>query len=148
MAAIVILNSHRNIVFAHLLANFVGAEVEEEVDRIVISKDGRLEIPRFIFDEVFDEEEDSRLERAWLERAWRSLILNRTGTVEYVGDDKIIISDKAAEKSSNFLLRFPTPEAKEEAEEWAEQAGFPSLTAYVLAAIREYNRFWAKASVS
>lgn len=146
MASITFQHSHKNLIFAAEVANQTGAEFEEKGQWITLSDSPRLIIPRYCFDEAFDA--DRRRARAGddqLESAWRSLLLNKQGHLEYFGDDEISITDappKEERKRPGFLLRFPNQETKADAEEWAARAGYDSLTEYILEALAQFNRSW------
>lgn len=137
MASIKIQNHHKNLLFAAALANSTGAEFEEQDTWIVISDSPELTIPHYEFSEIFG----TRVS----DNAWRSLLLNRTGYLKYFDDHEIVLCDDPPKQGqSNFLLRFPTPAEKRDAEEWAERAGFETLTDYILAAINDFNRSWSE----
>jgi hypothetical protein len=144
MASITIQHGHKNLVFVANVANQTGAEFEEKGQWITLSDNPRLVIPRYCFDQAFDPEHKRRND-SQLESAWRSLLLNKQGYLEYFGDDEISITDeppKEERKRPSFLLRFPDQETKSEAEEWAMRAGYDSLTEYVLEALERFNRSW------
>ena len=146
MASIRIQHGHKNLIFAAEVANQTGAEFEEEGQWIRIFDSPRLVIPRYCFTEAFDPEgQRARQGDSRLESAWRSMLLNKQGYLEYFGDDEIVITDeppKEERKRPGFLLRFPNPETKAEAEEWAMRAGYDSLTEYILEAISAFTRSW------
>ena len=144
MASITIQHGHKNLLFAASVANETGAEFEEDGQWITISDSPELVIPSYCFTQAFDPEGrraqqgDSRLESAW-----RSLLLNKQGYLKHFSDLEIVVSDdKPKDTRPQFLLRFPDETTKAKAEEWAERAGFESLTAYILEAIRGFNQFW------
>lgn len=137
MASIRILNGHKNLIFAAAVANSTGAQFEEKGEYIEISDSPELTIPHYEFTEVFGiRVSDS---------AWRSLLLNRTGYLKFFDDTEIVLCDDPPKQGqSNFLLRFPTVAEKKSAEEWAERAGYETLTDYILAAIDAFNRNWSE----
>lgn len=91
MASVTIMHGHKNLIFAALIANETGAKFREEGQWITIENSPALTIPRYAFDQAFDPEGrgDPRLERAW-----RALILNKTGYLKYFGDDEIYLVDE------------------------------------------------------
>jgi hypothetical protein len=142
MASITIMHSHRNLLFAAEVANATGATFEEDGQWITISDSPQLEIPRYAFDHVFDPEGARAHRGENIERIWRSLLLNKRGHLVHFDEHEIVIADEKPAKPAGFLLRFPSDEEKAQAEEWAERAGFDSLTAYILAAVEAFNRHW------
>lgn len=137
MASIKITNSHKNLLFAAAVANSTGAEFEEQGDWIIISDSPDLTIPHYEFTEIFG----NRVS----ESAWRSLLLNRTGYLKFFDDSEMILCDDPPKQGqANFLLRFPSPAEKRSAEQWAERAGYESLTEYILASVEAFNRSWVE----
>jgi len=59
-----------------------------------------------------------------------------------LGIPKQKIWSKPKDKRPQFLLRFPDAAAKERAEEWAERAGFGTLTDFVLQAVSDFCDSW------
>jgi len=145
MASVTIQHGHKNLIFAANVANQTGAEFEEDGQWITISDSPRLVIPRYCFDEAFDADRRRSMRGDdQLESAWRSVILNKRGYLEYFGDDEITITDelpKEERKRPGFLLRFPDQETKERVEEWAARSGY-TLTDFLLEAAERYVRFW------
>lgn len=146
MASITIMHGHKNLIFAASVANETGAEFSEDGQWITISDSPELIIPRYCFDQALDPDGrglsagDNRLDNAW-----RSLLLNKRGHLVHFDDSEILISDeKPKDKRPQFLLRFPDEASKAEAEEWAERAGFSSLTDYILEAVTAFNQFWSE----
>jgi len=147
MASITIMANHRNLLFAAEIANDTGAEFSEEGQWITISDNPELSIPHYVFSGVFDPN-GRRSDDPQLERAWRSLLLNKRGFLKYFGDDEIIISDEDPKEKGRpqFLLRFRSEDERAEVEEWATRAGFENLTAYILEAVNAFNDYWRKHS--
>lgn len=145
MASVTIQHGHKNLLFAANVARETGAEFEENGQWITISDSPRLTIPRYCFDEAFDaDRRQSMRGNDQLESAWRSVLLNKKGHLEYFGDDEITITDdppKEERKRPGFLLRFPNQEAKERVEEWAVRSGY-TLTDFLLDAADRYCQFW------
>jgi len=142
MASITIQHSHKNLIFASVVANDTGASFKEEGGWITIEDHPRLVIPHYLFTQAFDPEgRRQRQGGSRLDSAWRSLLLNKRGKLLYFGDDEIVIVDEIPEVAK-FLLRFPDPEVKAEAEEWADRGAFPSLNAYILDAVARHNLLW------
>ena len=137
MASIKILKSHKNLIFAAAVSNSTGAQFEEQGEWIEISDSPELTIAHYDFTQVFG----IRVS----DNAWRSLLLNRTGYLKFFDDHEIILCDDPPKQGQgNFLLRFPTVAEKKSAEEWAERAGYESLTDYILASIDAFNRNWSE----
>jgi len=144
MASITIQAGQKNLIFAATVADETGAEFAEDGQWITITDTPTLTIPRYCFDQAFDPEgRRARQGDARLESAWRSLLLNKQGHLRSFSDSEIYITDdKPQEKRPSFLLRFPDDGAKERAEEWAERAGFSSLTDFILNAVTRACEFW------
>lgn len=143
MASITIPHGHKNLLFAAMVANETGAEFEEDGQYITISDSPELTIPRYCFSQVFDPTGSKARAGDQLESAWRSTILNKRGYLKSFTDFEIIVTDdKPKDKRPAFLLRFPDEAAKAEAEGWAERTGYGTLTAYILAAVDEFNNKW------
>ena len=144
MASIKIQAGQKNLAFAALVADEAGAEFAEEGQWITITDTPSLTIPRYCFDQAFDPEgQRAQQGDTRLESAWRSLLLNKQGYLRSFNDSEIYITDdKPQEKRPSFLLRFPNDEMKERTEEWAERAGFSSLTDFILNAIARACEFW------
>lgn len=144
MASITIMSGQKNLIFAATVANDTGATFEEEGQWITISDSPDLTISRYAFDQAFDPN-GRRGGDSQLESAWRSLLLNKRGNLIRFDDFEILISDnKPQDKRPSFLLRFPDEEAKANVEQWAERAGFETLTEYILEAVKTFNEFWAR----
>jgi hypothetical protein len=144
MASITIMHSTKNLIFAAEVANQTGAEFEEEGQWIKIYNSPTLEIPEYCFREAFDPR-GTRGDTSQLESVWRSLLLNKVGYLVYFGDDEIVLSDtnpKEKPKRPQFLLRFNAEDTKDNAELWAERAGYDSLTSYINAAVEAFNEKW------
>jgi len=146
MASITIMKGHKNLIFAAEVANQTDAEFEENGQWITISNSPELIIPRYCFDQAVDPTGQRRNRHdPQLESGWRSLLLNKRGHLQSFDDFEIIISDdKPKDKRPQFLLRFPDAAAKERAEEWAERAGFGTLTDFILQATSDFCDFWEK----
>ena len=144
MASITIQTGQKNLIFAAIVADQTDAEFTEEGQWITITDIPSLTIPRYCFDQAFDPEgQRARQGDTRLESAWRSLLLNKQGYLRSFNDSEIYITDdKPQEKRPSFLLRFPDDMAKERAEEWAERAGFPSLTDFILDAVARACDFY------
>lgn len=143
MASIKIQHGHKNLLLAANVARETGAEFEEDGQWITITDSPRLTIPRYCFDQAFDPDYKRRND-SQLESAWRSLLLNKVGHLEYFDDHEITITDeppKEERKRPGFLLRFPDPETKERTEEWAARTGY-TLTDFLLDAAERYIQFW------
>jgi len=141
MASITIMAGHKNLLFAAEIANQTGAEFEERDGWITISDSPTLTIPHYCFSHAFDPE-GQRIHDGRLESAWRSLLLNKHGHLEYFGDDEIVITDDPpAEKRPETLLRWSAQREKDEAEKWAERLGM-SLNKYIVNAVAEWNRYY------
>jgi hypothetical protein len=141
MASIKIKNNHENLIFAAAVANSTGANFEEQGEWIIIEDTPELTIPRYEFDDAIDFKADRDSDE--IELAWRSLLLNRKGFLRFFDDHEIVLVDDPPKNGqSNFLLRFPTAAEKRQSEEWAERAGYDTLTSYILAAIDEFNKNW------
>lgn len=147
MASITIQHSHKNLLFAAEVANQTGAEFEEQGQWITISDSPTLTIPHYCFSHAFDP--DGRRARGGrMESAWRSLLLNKRGYLEYLGDDEIVITDDPpAEKRPATLLRWTAQSEKDEAEEFAERLGM-SLNEYIINAVVEWNRYYRERDLS
>lgn len=146
MASITLLHSHKNLIFACSLTEQTGAEFEEDGQKIIIRGMPELVIPHYCFSEVFDPH--GQKDHAYLERAWRSLLLNKLGYLKHFSNHEIIISDqKPQDKRPQFLLRFPDVETKQATEERAAKMGYNSLTAYVLDAITMLNKSWSEGEI-
>lgn len=145
MASITIQHGHKNLLFAAAVVNETGAELEEQGQWITISSSPDLTIPRYCFDQTFDPDGCRARQGNNLESVWRSLLLNKQGYLVRFDDSEILISDeKPQDKRPNFLLRFPDEETKTQAEYWAQRAGFETLTAYILEAVKAFNQLWAE----
>ena len=145
MASITIQHSHRNLLFAAQVATETGASFEESGQWITISQSPILEIPRYIFNQNFDQ---PNRDQPWLERVWRSLTLNKRGYLIGFSDTEIVISDDPPKSvKAPFLLRFPDEEAKAEAEAWAKRLN-QTLTDYLLDAVIAYNAHWQEQSAN
>lgn len=145
MASITIQQGHKNLIFAHLIANEMGAEVKEEGQWITISSSPQLEISRYCFDQAVDPGgQRARQGDPRLESMWRSLLLNKRGHLIHFDDFEIVIADEKPDERPQFLLRFPDAATKAAAEEWATRAGFASLTEYILEAVAAFNEFWSE----
>jgi len=142
MASIKVQHSQRNLVFAAEVANDTGAEFTEDGGWITISDSPELTIPRYAFDHSFDPDGARAHRGEDLGRIWRSLLLNKQGHLVRFDDMEIVIADEKPAQRATFLLRFPSDAEKAATEEWAERAGFDSLTAYVLAALEAFNASW------
>jgi len=141
MASITIQHGHKNLIFAAEVANQTGAKFEENGQRITISDSPDLVIPRYCFDHAFDPD-GQRGRDGRLERAWRSLLLNKSGRLVHFTDHEIVITDdKPAEKRPATLLRWSTQREKDEAEKWAGRLGM-SLNEYIVNAVAEWNRYY------
>jgi len=104
-----------------------------------------LTIPRYCFDHAFDPE-GQRVRDGRLESAWRSLLLNKRGHLEYFGDDEIVIADDPPkDKKVATLLRWTAQSEKDEAEAFAERLGM-SLNEYIVNAVAEWNRYYREQS--
>lgn len=145
MASITIQQSHKNLIFAALVADHCGASFREEGQWITIERDEALEIPHYLFIEAFDPDGSrSRRYDDSLERAWRSLLLNKRGYLRSFSDQEIYITDDAPEeKRPAYVLRWNSQGQYEQAQEWAERAGYTDLRSYILEAIEQFNRWWA-----
>lgn len=147
MASITIQQGHKNLVFAHLVANETGAEVEENGQWITISDSPELAIPYYCFTQAFDPEGQRQARGdTRLDSAWRSLLLNKRGYLDRFTDFEILITDEKpkGDKRPQFLLRFPDEGTKQIAEQWAGRAGYNSLTDYIIAAIEAFNEQWSE----
>jgi len=145
MASITIQHGHKNLVFAASVANETGAEFEENGQWITISDSPELTIPRYCFNQAFDPDGSRSHHGENLESIWRSLLLNKKGFLVYFGDTEIYISDnKPKDPRPQFNLRWPDQETRDRAQEWANRAGFESLTAYIVAAVDAFNASWAE----
>lgn len=142
MASIKIQNGHKNLLFAAAVANSTGAEFREDGQWIIIEDSPELTIPHYDFIQAFDP--DGRRDAGQLESAWRSLILNKSGYLRVFDDSEIIVNDEQPkDRRPQFLLRFPSVEAKAQAEGWADRAGFGTLTDYINAAIEAFGQYWS-----
>lgn len=150
MASVTIQHGHKNLIFAANVARETGAEFEEKGQWITISNSPRLVIPRYCFDEAFDADRRRTMRGdEQLESAWRSVLLNKQGHLEYFGDDEISITDeppREERRRPSFLLRFPDAEAKERVKEWAARSGY-TLTDFLLEAAERYCRFWEEQAI-
>jgi len=149
MASITIMAGHKNLIFAASVANETGATFEEDGGWITITDSPELVIPEYCYRQAVDPDGrraaqgDSRLESGW-----RSLLLNKRGHLRRFTDFEIAISDEpAADKRPAFLLRFPDEATKASAEECADWAGYPSLTAYILEAVEAFNQSWGAGAI-
>jgi len=87
-------------------------------------------------------------ELAWLglplrerQAAWRTLGANRCGHVAY-GEGWMAVSDGFREGvRPAMLLRFPDVATRDRAVAWVGRAGYPTLTAFILAAV-EFFEDW------
>ena len=143
MAAITIRLNPRNRDLAARLAQ-TGASVEEHEPWLTISQSPELVIPRDLFERALDAQA-ARPSDADVDRLWRALVLNKRGHLQEITDDQIRLTDARPKvKRPQFLLRFPDHDSKDAAEAWAQRAGFPTLTEYILSAIEAYNDFWSR----
>ena len=141
MASITIQQSHKNLIFAALVANETGATFKEEGSWITIEDSPCLEIPHYCFSQAFDPEDQRGLRGdSRLGSAWRSLLLNKRGHLIRFDDYEIVIADEKPEQTA-ALVRFPNPAVKSTAALWAERINM-SLNSYILDAIERANRFW------
>ena len=88
MASITIAHSHKNLIFAALVANQTGAKFRENGDSITINDSPELTLPGYCAREAWGEHEDSE---------WQSLLMNKSGHLHYFGWDEIIIGDQPLE---------------------------------------------------
>lgn len=143
MASITIQAGHKNLLFAAEVANETGAEFEEEGQWITISDSPTLTIPHYCFRQAFDPD-GRRARDGRLESAWRTLLLNKRGHLQYFGDDEIVITDDPPkEKRPATLLRWTAQREKDEAEQFAARLGM-SLNEYILNAVAEWNFYYSE----
>lgn len=126
--------------FAAQVEHDTGARFKEDGDCIIIDDSPTLEIARHSFNVVFAPDYKDR-KSDQLDRAWASLILNKTGYLVHFGNDGIVLSDTEPTEDGKpaYLLRFDSAEQKAIAEARAARWWFRSLKEFILASMEAYR---------
>jgi hypothetical protein len=140
MASIILPRSAANLRFAAQVERDTGARFKEDGDCIIIDDSPILEIPRHSFNVVFAPDYKDR-KSDQLDRAWASLILNKTGYLAHFGKDGIVLSDTEPTEDGKpaYLLRFDSTEQKAIAEARAARYWFRSLKDFIMASMEAYR---------
>lgn len=136
MASITIPDNLENRIFADLVQQETGVELESTGLWITIENEAELVIPFYCLKQAINPENNKDLLGVW-----HSLLLNREGFLLKFDRDEIVIID--VKPSSNirpqFLFRFPTEEIKQETEDLAKKLEYESVGAYIVEAIIAFN---------
>jgi hypothetical protein len=140
MASITIPAGPKNLQFAAQVERDTGARFKEDGDCIIIDDSPTLEIARHSFNVVFAPDYRNRRDDQ-LDRAWASLILNKSGYLVHFGEDGIVLSDTEPTDDGPraYLLKFDSAEQKAIAEARAAAYWFRSLKDFIIASMEAYR---------